>query len=88
MEGLETAKPPSKNDGAEGWTRRASVPGRQGRRYTPDATDKFYLPAYIASKGWVALRLDRGKVDWGEVGELVTGSYRLIVPKRLAAGVG
>jgi hypothetical protein len=25
--------------------------------------DRFYLPAYIASKGWVALRLDLGKVD-------------------------
>jgi len=28
---------------------------------------RFYLPAYIASKGWVALRLDVGKVDWDEV---------------------
>jgi phosphoribosylglycinamide formyltransferase-1 len=46
---------------------------------------RFYLPAYIASKGWVALRLDRGKVDWEEVAELVGGSYRLIAPKRLAA---
>lgn len=46
--------------------------------------DRFYLPAYIASKGWVALRLDRGKVDWDEVRELVLGSYTLIAPKRLA----
>jgi len=47
--------------------------------------EKFYLPAYIGSKGWVALRLDRGEVDWDEVAELVTGSYRLIAPKRLAS---
>jgi predicted DNA-binding protein (MmcQ/YjbR family) len=46
--------------------------------------DRFYLPAYIASKGWVALRLDEGKVDWDEVRELLLGSYVLIAPQRLA----
>jgi phosphoribosylglycinamide formyltransferase-1 len=48
---------------------------------------RFYLPAYIASKGWVALRLDAGKVDWDEVRELLLGSYALIAPKRLAGRV-
>jgi predicted DNA-binding protein (MmcQ/YjbR family) len=45
---------------------------------------RFYLPAYLASRGWVALRLDMGKVDWDEVKELLFGSYALIAPKRLA----
>jgi len=45
---------------------------------------RFYLPAYIASRGWVALRLDLGKIDWAEVKELLHGSYALIAPKRLA----
>lgn len=45
---------------------------------------RFYLPAYIASKGWVALRLDVGKIDWDEVSELLVGSYGLIAPRRLA----
>jgi len=45
---------------------------------------RFYLPAYVASKGWVALRLDMGKVDWDEVKELLFGSYALIAPKRFA----
>src|SRR5215471_15511179 len=47
--------------------------------------DRFYLPAYIGPRGWVALRLDVGAVDWDEVAELVTGSYQLVAPKRLAA---
>jgi hypothetical protein len=47
--------------------------------------DRFYLPAYIGPKGWVALRLDIGKVDWEEVTELVAASYRQIAPKRLVA---
>lgn len=45
---------------------------------------KFYLPAYIASRGWVALRLDVGKIDWEEVRELLLGSYLLVAPKKLA----
>ena len=45
---------------------------------------RFYLPAYIASRGWVALRLDVGKIDWDEVRELLLSSYALIAPKRLA----
>src|SRR3984957_14569979 len=45
---------------------------------------RFYLPAYLASRGWVALRLHVGKVDWDEVKELLFGSYALIAPKRLA----
>ena len=45
---------------------------------------RFYLPAYIASRGWVALRLDVGKIDWNEVRELLLGSYTLVAPKRLA----
>jgi predicted DNA-binding protein (MmcQ/YjbR family) len=47
--------------------------------------DRFYPPAYLAHKGWVALRLDVGEVDWDEVSELVACSYRLVAPKRLAA---
>lgn len=49
--------------------------------------ERFYLPAYIGPKGWVALRLDLGKIDWDEVEELVRGSYRMTAPKRLAAAV-
>jgi hypothetical protein len=47
--------------------------------------DRFYMPAYLGSKGWVGLRLDVGEIDWEEVTELVSGSYRLVAPKRLAA---
>jgi hypothetical protein len=45
---------------------------------------RFYLPDYLASKGWAGLRLDVGKIDWDEVKELLLGSYALIAPKRLA----
>ena len=48
---------------------------------------RFYLPAYIASKGWVALRLDVRKIDWDEVKGLLLSSYVLIAPKRLGQQV-
>ncbi|HYM00868.1 MAG TPA: MmcQ/YjbR family DNA-binding protein [Blastocatellia bacterium] len=47
--------------------------------------DRFYLPAYVGPRGWVALRLDLTKIDWQEVSELVATSYQLSAPKRLAA---
>lgn len=43
---------------------------------------KFYLPAYIGPRGWVALYLDRGRVDWNEVRDLVTASYLQAAPKK------
>lgn len=48
---------------------------------------RFYLPAYVGPRGWVALRLDVGTIDWDEVAELMRGSYLLIAPKRLAGQV-
>jgi hypothetical protein len=40
---------------------------------------------YIGPKGWVGLRLDVGRVNWGEVEELAKGSYQLVVGKKSAA---
>jgi len=48
---------------------------------------KFYMPAYVGPRGWVGLRLDVGIIDWEEVAELVTHSYVLVAPKRLAHAV-
>jgi predicted DNA-binding protein (MmcQ/YjbR family) len=50
--------------------------------------ERFYIPSYLGPRGWVALRLDPAEVDWGEVADLVTGSYRLVAPKRLAERAG
>jgi predicted DNA-binding protein (MmcQ/YjbR family) len=44
---------------------------------------RFYLPAYIGARGWFGLRLDRGRVDWKEVQNVVELSYRRVAPKTL-----
>jgi predicted DNA-binding protein (MmcQ/YjbR family) len=48
------------------------------------APERFFRPPYVGHKGWVGMRLDDGP-DWAEVVGLVTRSYRLIAPRRLAA---
>jgi phosphoribosylglycinamide formyltransferase-1 len=58
------------------------LPG-DNQRLTEGQSGRFYLPAYIASRGWVALRLDIGKIDWKEVKELLLGSYALVAPAGL-----
>jgi predicted DNA-binding protein (MmcQ/YjbR family) len=51
-----------------------------------DDPDGFFMPKYVASKGWVGISLDADQ-DWDEIAELIRESYRLIAPKRLAAQV-
>ena len=62
------------------------LPGDNNALVISDPT-RFYMPAYVASRGWVGLRQDRGEPDWEEVKELVMHSYLLVAPKRLAAAV-
>lgn len=49
--------------------------------------ERFYLPPYIGKRGWFGLRLDRGRIDWNEVANLLEFSYCLAAPKALAAQV-
>ncbi|SNS10458.1 Predicted DNA-binding protein, MmcQ/YjbR family [Actinomadura mexicana] len=48
-----------------------------------EAPERFFVPKYVGSKGWIGARLDV-EHDWDEVAELIEDSYRLIAPKRLA----
>jgi hypothetical protein len=44
---------------------------------------RFFMPAYVGPRGWVGLRLDGRRIDWGEVEELARCSYELVSRKRL-----
>ena len=70
-------------DGIVGLTCKAP-PGESEALIARDG-ERFYRPAYTGSRGWVGVRLDREPVDWDEVEDLVTRSYSLVAPKRLAA---
>ena len=48
--------------------------------------DRFFVPKYVGSKGWVGIRLDPGPPpDWEEVAEIIFESYAMTAPRRLVA---
>ena len=48
--------------------------------------ERFFVPKYVGSKGWVGVRLDLARPpDWGEMAEVIYESYCLTAPKRLVA---
>ena len=47
--------------------------------------ERMFLPAYMASAGWLGLDLTAAEVDWTEVTELLDASFRRIAPKRAIA---
>jgi hypothetical protein len=45
--------------------------------------DRYFLPSYVAGRGWIGYWLDVPATDWDEVAELLVDAYRLTAPKRL-----
>ena len=43
---------------------------------------RFFFPPYVGHKGWIGIRLD-AEIDWDELADLITDSYRMTAPKRL-----
>ncbi len=43
--------------------------------------DRFYPPAYIAHRGWMGVRLDRGEIDWDEIAEFLKASHGIATAK-------
>lgn len=59
-----------------------SVLGENADRASRDPR-RFYLPAYIGSRGWFGIRLDLGNIDWYDVQSSVAQSYELIAPRSI-----
>lgn len=55
------------------------------RRLVRGDSESFFVPAYLGSKGWVAIRLDLDEVDWDTVTDLARQAYQSIAPRKLAA---
>lgn len=54
------------------------------RRLVREDSESFFVPAYLGSKGWVAIRLDLDAVDWDTVSELARRAYQATAPRKLA----
>ena len=44
--------------------------------------ERYYRPAYFGD-GWIAIRLDRGGVDWDRIAAWLERSWRSVAPKKL-----
>ncbi len=70
-------------DGTIAFTCKSSL--SEQRRLIKDDPTSFFVPAYLGSRGWIAIRLDLDEVDWGTVSELARRAYQDIAPRKLAA---
>ena len=70
-------------DGMIAFTCKSSL--SEQRRLVKDDPISFFVPAYLGSRGWVAIRLDLAEVDWDTVSDLARRAYQDIAPRKLAA---
>lgn len=49
------------------------------------ASHRFFVPPYWGHLGWIGVRLDVPRLDWGVIGGLVGDAYRTVAPKTLVA---
>mgnify|MGYP001583131002 CR=1 FL=1 len=70
-------------DGIVAFCCKSSV-GEQ-RQLIREDPESFFVPAYLGSKGWIAIRLDLAEVDWEAVDELARRAYQALAPRKLAA---
>ena len=59
------------------------APPGERDRLVHESPARYFVPPYVGSKGWVALRLDTARVDWKEAKELAFASYFLTAPASL-----
>ncbi len=69
-------------DGMIAFTCKSSL--SEQRRLVKDDPINFFVPPYLGSKGWIAIRLDLDEVDWDTVMELARRAYQDVAPRKLA----
>jgi predicted DNA-binding protein (MmcQ/YjbR family) len=55
------------------------------RRQVREDPVNFFVPPYLGSKGWIAIRLDSDDIDWEIVSEFARRAYQALAPRKLAA---
>jgi predicted DNA-binding protein (MmcQ/YjbR family) len=73
--------------GEDGTTVTLKAPPGAQHILVGDDPQRFFVPRYVGSKGWVGINVTVAP-DWDELRGLIEDSYRLIAPKRLAALLG
>jgi hypothetical protein len=61
----------------------AAPPGVQAA-LVDEEPERFFVPPYVGTRGWVGVRLDRD-VDWDEVAGIIEDGFREAATKKLLA---
>ena len=70
-------------DGVIAFTCKSNLSNQQ--RLIRADPDSFFVPSYLGSKGWVAIRLDLDEVGWDTVSDIARRAYQEVAPRKLAA---
>lgn len=70
-------------DGIVAFTCKSSLSDQ--RRFIKEDPETFFVPAYLGSRGWIAIRLDLDGVDWETISALARRAYQDTAPRKLAA---
>jgi len=71
-------------DDGRGWAFTLKMdPDKQAALVASDP--RFRVAAYTGRFGWVSVRIERGREDWGEIAALVEEGYVNVAPRRVAA---
>jgi hypothetical protein len=62
----------------------AAPPGEQQAIVTAEP-ERYFVPPYVGTRGWLGVRLDVPNPDWETIAELVADAYRVVAPARLVA---
>lgn len=54
------------------------------RRQVRDDPENFFVPPYLGSKGWIAIRLDSDELDWEAIADFALRAYQAVAPRKLA----
>jgi predicted DNA-binding protein (MmcQ/YjbR family) len=57
--------------------------GREGTQEVLTATDpdSFFVPPYVGQKGWIGAWMDRPRIKWSMLEDLIAESYGLVAAK-------
>lgn len=61
-------------------------PGAQPSLVRADP-ERFFVPPYVGTRGWIGVRLDRG-ANWEQIADIIEDAYRKVAPKRLIERLG
>jgi hypothetical protein len=63
-----------------------ALPGQNDALVAADPR-RYFRPAYLAARGWAAVRLDLPDTVWADVEDHVHAAYRHTAPRRLVASL-